>query len=179
IYVACDSSWMFLSQREYATEISSEVQQICLYMHDPWEPHFSALKWILRYVRDADWAGYYTTHAEAEYHGVANGVAKTCSMSNLFRELHTPLASATLVYCDNVSVVYFSSNPVQHQRTNHIEIDIHFVRDLAYGHVRVLHIPSRYQYADIFTKGLPSTLFQEFHASLSVRCPLAPTAEEC
>ncbi|GKC48164.1 ribonuclease H-like domain-containing protein [Tanacetum coccineum] len=42
--------------------------------------------------------------------------------------------------------------------------------------VRVLHVPSRYQYADIFTKCLPSALFEDFHTSLSVRCPLAPTA---
>ncbi|GJS40546.1 ribonuclease H-like domain-containing protein [Tanacetum coccineum] len=57
----------------------------------------------------------------------------------------------------------------RHQRTNHIEIDIHFVRDLvAAGHVRVLHVPSRYQYADIFTKGLPSALFEKFCTSLSV-----------
>ncbi|GJW61051.1 ribonuclease H-like domain-containing protein [Tanacetum coccineum] len=77
---------------------------------------------------------------------------------------------ATIVYCDNVSAVYLSSNPVQHQRTKHIEIDIHFVRDLvATGQVRVLHVPSRFQYADIFTKGLPSALFDEFHDSLSVR----------
>nr|GEV98900.1 ribonuclease H-like domain-containing protein [Tanacetum cinerariifolium] len=39
-------------------------------------------------------------------------------------------SSATLVYCDNVSAVYLSCNPVQHQHTKHIEIDIHFVRDL-------------------------------------------------
>ncbi|GJU35680.1 ribonuclease H-like domain-containing protein [Tanacetum coccineum] len=40
-----------------------------------------------------------------------------------------------------------------HQRTKHIEIDIHFVRDMvARGQVRVLHVPFRYQYADIFTK---------------------------
>ncbi|GJV13258.1 ribonuclease H-like domain-containing protein [Tanacetum coccineum] len=32
-------------------DISYEVQQICLYMHDLREPHLSALKWILRYVR--------------------------------------------------------------------------------------------------------------------------------
>ncbi|GJU33989.1 reverse transcriptase domain-containing protein [Tanacetum coccineum] len=35
------------------------------------------------------------------------------------------------------------------------------------GHVRVLHVPSRYQYADIFTKGLPSVLFEDFRTSLS------------
>ncbi|GKA65458.1 ribonuclease H-like domain-containing protein [Tanacetum coccineum] len=73
-----------------------------------------------------------------------------------------PLSTATLVYCDNVSVVYMSANPVQHQRTKHIEIDIHFIRDIVtHGQVRVLHVPSRYQYADIFTKGLPSALFEE------------------
>nr|GEW51340.1 ribonuclease H-like domain-containing protein [Tanacetum cinerariifolium] len=66
--------------------------------------------------------------AEAEYRGVANAVAETCWLRNLLRELHTPLSSATLVCCDNVSAVYLSSNPVQHQRTKHIAIDIHFER---------------------------------------------------
>ncbi|GJV79471.1 ribonuclease H-like domain-containing protein [Tanacetum coccineum] len=211
-------------------DITYAVQQVCLYMHDPREPHFSALKRILRYVQgtldyglqlfssttdslvaysDADWAGCPTTRrstsgycvflgnnllswsskrhltlsrssAEAEYRGVANVVAETCWVRNLLRELHTPLSSATIVYCDNVSAVYLSSNPVQHQRTKHIEIDIHFVRDLvATGQVRVLHVPSRFQYADIFTKGLPSALFDEFRDSLSVRCTPAPTAGEC
>ncbi|GJV15772.1 ribonuclease H-like domain-containing protein [Tanacetum coccineum] len=211
-------------------DISYAVQQVCLHMHDPREPHLSALKRILRYVQgtlnyglqlfsssttdlvaysDADWAGCPTTRrstsgycvflgnnllswsakrqptlsrssAEAEYRGVANAVAETCWLRNLLRELHTPLSSATLVYCDNVSAVYLSSNPVQHQRTKHIEIDIHFVRDLvAAGQVRVLHVPSRYQFADIFTKGLPSALFEEFRTSLSVRCPPAPTVGEC
>ncbi|GJY65909.1 ribonuclease H-like domain-containing protein [Tanacetum coccineum] len=59
--------------------------------------------------------------------------------------------------------VYMSANHVQHQRTKHINIDIHFVRDMVTaGQVRVLHVPSRFQYADIFTKGLPSALFEEF-----------------
>ncbi|GJZ56750.1 ribonuclease H-like domain-containing protein, partial [Tanacetum coccineum] len=118
--------------------------------------------------------------AEAEYRGVANAVAETCWLRNLLRELHTPLSSATLVYCDNVSAVYLSCNPVQHQRTKHIETDIHFFRYLvAAGQVRVLHVPSRYQFGDIFTKDLPSALFEEFCTSLSVRRPPAPTVGEC
>nr|GEV53585.1 ribonuclease H-like domain-containing protein [Tanacetum cinerariifolium] len=132
---------------------------------------------------NAHWAGYPTTRrstSEAEYHGVANAVAETCWLRNLLRELYTPLSSATLIYCDNVSVVYLSLNPVQHQRTKHIEIYIHFVRDLvAASQVRVFHVPSRYQYADIFTKGLPSAFFEEFRTSLSVRCPPAQTTKEC
>ncbi|GKC70878.1 ribonuclease H-like domain-containing protein [Tanacetum coccineum] len=116
--------------------------------------------------------------AEAEYQGVANVVAETAWIRNLLRELHSPLSTATLVYCDNVSVVYMSANPVQHQRTKHIEIDIHFVCDMVTaGHVRVLHVPSRFQYADIFTKGLPTALFEDFRSSLSVRPPLAQTAK--
>ncbi|GJZ39174.1 ribonuclease H-like domain-containing protein [Tanacetum coccineum] len=208
-------------------DLSYAVQQVCLYMHDPREPHFAALKRILRYVQgtlelglqlyasattslvgytDADWAGCPSTRrstsgycvflgdnllswsakrqhtisrssAEAEYRGVANVVAETAWIRNLLRELHSPLLTATLVYCDNVSAVYMSANPVQHQRTKHIEIDIHFVRDMVKaGYVRVLHVPSRFQYADIFTKGLLSALFEDFRSSLSVRHPPAPTA---
>ncbi|GJZ07935.1 ribonuclease H-like domain-containing protein [Tanacetum coccineum] len=207
--------------------LSYAVQQICLNMNDPREPHFAALKRILRYVQgtlelglhlydsattslvgytDADWAGCPSTRrstfgycvflgdnllswsakrqhtisrssAEAKYRGVANFVAETAWLRNLLRELHSPLFTATLVYCDNVSAVYMSANPVQHQRTKHIEIDIHFVRDMVKaGHVRVLHIPSRFQYADIFTKGLPSALFEDFRSSLSVHPPPAQTA---
>ncbi|KAL4589633.1 hypothetical protein LXL04_002541 [Taraxacum kok-saghyz] len=80
------------------------------------------------------------------------------------------LYNVSAVYCDNVSAVYFSSNTVQHQQTKHVEIDIHFVREkVALGHFRVLHVPSSSQYVDICTKGLPSSLFLDFRASLNIR----------
>nr|GEW26926.1 ribonuclease H-like domain-containing protein [Tanacetum cinerariifolium] len=248
-----DARGMFLSRKKYAMEllerghmsnciatrtpyltftrpnISYAVQQICLHMHDPREPHLAALKRVLRYVRgtldfelqlyasltsslvaytNADWVGCPTTRgstsrycvffgdnlfswstkrqhalscssAKAEYRGVANVVVETTWLRNLLRELHTPLFSTTLVYCDNISTIYMTANPVQHQRTKHIEIDIHFVRDMvSRGQVHVLHVPSCYQYVDIFTKGLPSVLFEEFHTSLSVQSSPAQTAGE-
>ncbi|GKE50650.1 ribonuclease H-like domain-containing protein, partial [Tanacetum coccineum] len=167
-------------------------------MHDPREPHLNVMKRVLRYLRGTTDLGLQLfrsttsqlslllltgqdtlsrSSAEAEYRGVANAVAETSWIRNLLRELHTPLFTATLVYCDNVSAVYMSANLVQHQRTKHIEIDIHSVRDkVAAGHVRVLHVPSRFQYADIFTKGLPYPLFADFRSSLSVRKSPAPTA---
>ncbi|GJT72916.1 ribonuclease H-like domain-containing protein [Tanacetum coccineum] len=204
LYQSLASSLQYLTFTR--PDISYVVQQVCLHMLDPREPPFSALKRILRYVcgtleyglqlfsssttdlvaySDADWAGCPSTRrsisgycvflgnnllswsamrqptlscssAEAEYRGVANTVAETCC------------------------VVYLFSNPVQHQRMKHIEIDIHFVHDLvATGQVRVLHVPSHYQFADIFTKGLPTALFEEFRSSLNVRHPPAQTAGEC
>ena len=67
--------------------------------------------------------------AEAEYHAVANRVAEATWLRQLLQELRAPLRRATLVYYDNISDVYMTSNPVQHQRTKHIEIDLHFIRE--------------------------------------------------
>ncbi|GJW17686.1 ribonuclease H-like domain-containing protein [Tanacetum coccineum] len=172
--------------------ISYVVQQVCLYMHDPREPHLSALQRILRYVSgtldyglqlfsssttdlvayfDADWAGCPTTR-----------LVETCWYATYWLGVafsdYLPLAG--LIVTTSNYHCYYPGNPVQHQRTKHIEIDIHFVRDLiAARQIRVLHVPSRYQFADIFTKGLTSALFEEFRSRLSVRSPPASTAGEC
>jgi hypothetical protein len=75
-----------------------------------------------------------------------------------------------------MSAVYLSGYPVQHQRTKHIEMNIHFVRKkVARGQVQVLHVPSRYQIADIFTKGLLLQLFDDFRDSLNIRQPPVST----
>lgn len=118
--------------------------------------------------------------AEAEYRAIANVVAETSWFHQLLTELHCSPTQTTLIYCDNVSAVYLSSNPVHHQRTKHVEIDIHFVRDkVAFGQVRVLHVPSSHQFADIFTKGLPSSLFQDFISNLNIRSASVSTKGEC
>jgi gluconate kinase len=107
--------------------------------------------------------------AEAEYRAVANGVAEATWLCQLLHELQAPPSRCTLVYCDNISVVYLSTNPVQHQRTKHVEINLHFVREkVVIGQVCILHVPTTSQFADIFTKGLPSSVFNEFRSSLNI-----------
>ena len=108
--------------------------------------------------------------AEVEYRGITNVVSKSFWLRNLLLELHCRIQKATLIYCDNVSALYLLGNLVQHQRTKHIKMDIHFVREkVVRGEVRVLPVPSRYQIADIFTKGLPLVLFENFRNNLSVQ----------
>jgi hypothetical protein len=118
--------------------------------------------------------------AEAEYRAVANTVAEATWLRQLLLELHTPLRQATLVYCNNISTVYMSIDPVKHQRTKHIEIDLHFVRErVALGDTKVLHVPTTSQFADIFTKGLPASVFNELRSSLNVSKAAASTAGAC
>jgi histone deacetylase 1/2 len=98
--------------------------------------------------------------AEAEYRALANAAAECIWLRQLLGELHHPVHKATLAFCDNISAVYMSSNPIHHKRTKHIEPDIHFVRErVQAGELRVLHVPTGEQYADVLTKGLPTSSF--------------------
>jgi hypothetical protein len=109
------------------------------------------------------------SNAKAEYRAIGNGVAEATWLRQLLHELQAPPSHYTLVYCDNISAVYLSTNPVQHQRTKYVEIDLHFVREkVAIGQVRVLHVPTISQFTDIFTNGLPSSVFNEFRSSLNI-----------
>jgi hypothetical protein len=111
---------------------------------------------------------------------VAHAVAEIVWLRQLLTELHRPLQQATIIYCDNISAIYMSNNPVQHRRTKHIEIDIHFVREkVALGQVRVLHVPTTPQFADIFTKGLPTQPFFVIRFSLNVVEPHIDIAGGC
>ena len=111
---------------------------------------------------------------------MANAVAECSWLRQLLQELSCPIGRATVVYCDNVLAVYLPANPVHHRRTKHIELDIHFVREqVALGHIRVLHVHTSQQFADIMTKGLPTASFEEFWSSLCVSRGAASTAGGC
>ncbi|GKA39050.1 ribonuclease H-like domain-containing protein [Tanacetum coccineum] len=166
ISVSRDAKCMSLCQRKYSLEILERASMLkCQSYHTPVD---------IESKLDVDWVGCPITRrstfgycvflgnnlllwsskrqatlsrssAQAEYHGVANVVIETTWLRNLLQELHSLLQCATLVYCDNISAMYMSSNPVKHQRMKHVEVDIHFVCDqVSAGHVCVSHVPSRY-----------------------------------
>ncbi|GJU63147.1 ribonuclease H-like domain-containing protein [Tanacetum coccineum] len=123
ISVTSDSPGMFLSQRKYDTEILEWAHMISCNLS--WTPVDTESK----LGDDGDLVFDPTLYCSLA--GALQYLTFTLQdISYAVQQLHTPLSSATLVYSDNVSAVYLSSNTVHHQRIKHTKIDIYFVRDL-------------------------------------------------
>lgn len=90
---------------------------------------------------------------ELEYRAMATTTSELIWVTFLLRELHAPLTTTPVLFCDNRSALFLSQNPVAHKRAKHI--DYHFVRALvASNKLRTQFVPSSLQIADIFTKSL-------------------------
>ena len=92
---------------------------------------------------------------EAEYRSLANAASETMWIMNLLDELGYPLKRPPALLCDNLGATHLSYNPVDHSRMKHIQIDLHFVRDLVQkGTLNVHHVHTTDQLADLLTKPL-------------------------
>jgi hypothetical protein len=95
---------------------------------------------------------------EAEYKALANAAAKVKWLQSLLHELGQSFSFSPVFWCDNIGATYFSTNPVFHARTKHIEIDFHFVRDMvASKSLLVRFVSTHDQLADLLTKPLSSS----------------------
>ena len=73
----------------------------------------------------------------------------------MFRELGIEMKLPVKLYCDSKAALQIASNPVFHERTKHIDIDCHFIREkIQSGLVHTLNLSSIEQHADILTKGV-------------------------
>ena len=99
--------------------------------------------------------------SEAEYRTMADATCELIWLTTLLTELHCPRSSPAILFCDNQSALYIASNPVYHERTKHVEIDCHLVRQrLQSGFLKTLHVKSELQLADILTKPVQPGLFK-------------------
>ncbi|WVZ54600.1 hypothetical protein U9M48_005372, partial [Paspalum notatum var. saurae] len=93
--------------------------------------------------------------AEAEYRAMSLAVSEMMWVKNLLSELYVLRKGPLKLWCDNKSAINIANNPVQHDRTKHVEIDCFFIKEkLDSGVLELRHVNSGNQVADCLTKGL-------------------------
>eukprot|EP00253_Pinus_taeda_P018162 PITA_18162 len=94
--------------------------------------------------------------AEVEYMAASLASCDAIWLRKMLFGLFVQALRPLVIYCDNQSCIKLTENPVFHDRSKHIEIKYHFVRDYVQkGAVKLEYISTNEQVADIFTKSLP------------------------
>ena len=98
--------------------------------------------------------------AEAEYIALSEACRETIFLKRLYAEIIGIDKTITL-HSDSQSAIQIAKNPVHHQRTKHIDVRIHFIRDAVKEKVVTLkYLQTEEMTADIFTKVLPRCKFE-------------------
>jgi len=107
---------------------------------------------------------------EAEYVAASWCVCHAVWLRNLLSKMEMKQAEATRIFVDNKSAIELAKNPVNHERSKHIDVRFHFIREqVKEGNVELVHVASKEQAADIFTKPLPTVLFEKGKKMLGMR----------
>lgn len=118
--------------------------------------------------------------AEAEFRGIARGLAEVLWLKKLLTEIGYPPKIVPRILCDNKAAIKISENPVQHDRTKHVEVDRHFIKEkIDNPEVCLPYVKSENQLADILTKGIPARQFRDMLSKLSIVDPLSKLEGEC
>jgi hypothetical protein len=97
---------------------------------------------------------------EAEYVALTLAVKDILFMHQLFKELGVDIITPTMMFGDNSAAIALAKNPVNHQRTKHIDIKHHFLREhIARETIKLAYVPTKHNLADILTKATTTQIF--------------------
>ncbi|CAL2227819.1 unnamed protein product [Prunus armeniaca] len=114
--------------------------------------------------------------AEVEYRGMAHGVCELLWIKRLLVELGFKPGKPMKLHCDNKSTIDIAHNPVQHDRTKHVEVDRHFIKEkIEKKIIRLPFIRSEDQLTDILTKAVCGRVFHDSLTKLGIGDVYAPT----
>ncbi|KAD4584477.1 hypothetical protein E3N88_22078 [Mikania micrantha] len=118
--------------------------------------------------------------AESEFRGIARGMAEVLWIRKLLTEIGFPPEGSSKLMCDNKAAIQISENPVQHDRTKHIEVDRHMIKEkLEAGIIELPFVQSKDQLADILTKAVNGKILRYCLDKLSIRDPTTQLEGEC
>lgn len=113
--------------------------------------------------------------AEAEYRALAALTSELLWIKQLLRVFEVPITSV-MIFCDSNSAIQLASNPPSHERSKHIDIDCHFIREhVGTGFLNLVYVPSHQQLVDPLTEALPRVLFQSLISKLGLLDIYLPT----
>jgi hypothetical protein len=109
---------------------------------------------------------------EAEYMALREAIKEQLFLSNLGREL--PMFEKCIrghqVYTDSQTAINLALNPRHHQRTKHVDILYHFIRERVQSNdVELIHIGTKNQLADYLTKAMASTKWSEYLSKIGLK----------
>ena len=101
---------------------------------------------------------------EAEYMALASAVQESKFLSKLLKSiLGYKFSDSVTLFCDNQSALALAKNPIQHQRSKHIDVKYHFIRgEVQKGFVNLVYVPSEKNLADVFTKAMTNVKLKNF-----------------
>ncbi|CAN6446884.1 unnamed protein product [Victoria cruziana] len=109
---------------------------------------------------------------EAEYRAMTTTTMELVWLKSLLKDIGVSSINNVKMFCDNKSAIYIASNHTFHERTKHIEMDCHYVREeVLMKNLELAYVPSEFQLGDFFTKSLPSPRFHMLLDKLSVFSP--------
>nr|GEV82312.1 putative ribonuclease H-like domain-containing protein [Tanacetum cinerariifolium] len=118
--------------------------------------------------------------AEAEFRGIARGLTKVLWVRRLLTEIGYPPQEASKIMSDNKAAIQISKNSVQHDRTKHVEVDRHFIKEkLEAEIITLLFVRSEDQLADILTKSVNERALHKCLVKLNFEDPTIQLEVEC